>query len=251
MKIVIIGGTGLIGAKLVNLLRSEGQQIVAASPSLGVNSITGEGLTEALTGAQVVVDVTNAPSWEDQAVLEFFETSTRNLLATEAKTGVNHHIVLSIVGCDRLPASGYLRAKVAQEKLIKASPIPYTILRATQFFEFIGGIADSTTSGQTVHLPSVLFQPILSEDVAAALARIAVAKPLNGTIDLAGPDALPFDEVVRQYLVAHKDPRTVVVDEQARYFGTTLEKRSLVPGENALLGSCHFTDWLSRTAPQH
>jgi uncharacterized protein YbjT (DUF2867 family) len=251
MKIVIIGGTGLIGAKLVNLLRSEGQQIVAASPSLGVNSITGEGLTEALTGAQVVVDVTNAPSWEDQAVLEFFETSTRNLLATEAKTGVNHHIALSIVGCDRLPASGYLRAKVAQEKLIKASPIPYTILRATQFFEFIGGIADSTTSGQTVHLPSVLFQPILSEDVAAALARIAVAKPLNGTIDLAGPDALPFDEVVRQYLVAHKDPRTVVVDEQARYFGTTLEKRSLVPGENALLGSCHFTDWLSRTAPQH
>jgi uncharacterized protein YbjT (DUF2867 family) len=251
MKIVIIGGTGLIGAKLVNLLRSEGQQIVAASPSLGVNSITGEGLAEALSGAQVVVDVTNAPSWEDQAVLEFFETSTRNLLATEAKTGVSHHIALSIVGCDRLPASGYLRAKVAQEKLIKAWPIPYAILRATQFFEFIGGIADSMTSGQTIHLPSVLFQPIFSADVAAALARIAVAKPLNATIDLAGPDALPFDEVVRQYLVAHKDPRTVVVDEQARYFGTTLEKRSLVPGENALLGSCHFTDWLSRTAPQH
>jgi uncharacterized protein YbjT (DUF2867 family) len=250
MKIVILGGTGLIGAKLVNLFRSEGHEVIAASPSLGINSITGEGLIEALTGAQVVVDVTNSPSFEDKAVLEFFQISTRNVLAAEVKSGVRHHVALSIVGCDRLPASGYLRAKVAQEKLIKASPIPYTIVRATQFFEFVGRIADSATTGQTVPLPSVLFQPIFSDDVAAALAKIAVARPLNGTIELAGPDALPFDEVVRRYLVAHHDPRTVVTDEQARYFGTTLEKRSLIPEGNALLGSCHFADWLSRTAPQ-
>src|SRR6266480_826528 len=220
MKIVVIGGSGLIGSKLVKNLRQLGHEVVAASPSSGVNSITGEGLTEALTGAQAVVDVTNAPSWEDNAVLEFFETSTRNVLAAEAKTGVGHHVALSIVGCDRLPVSGYLRAKVAQEKLIKASPIPYTIVRATQFFEFVGGIADSATDGQTVRLTSALFQPILSDDVAAALARIAVAKPLNGTVELAGPDAIPFDEVVRQYLTAHNDPRKVVTDEQARYFGT-------------------------------
>ena len=251
MKIVILGGTGLIGAKLVNLLRSGGHEVIPASPSLGINSITGEGLTEALTGAQVVVDVTNAPSWEDKAVLEFFETSTRNVLATEAKTGVGHQVALSIVGCDRLPASGYLRAKVAQEKLIKASPIPYTIVRATQFFEFVGGIADSATTGQTVRLPSALFQPILSDDVVAALAQIAVANPLNETVELAGPEPIPFDEVVRQYLTAHKDTRTVVTDEQARYFGTPLEKHSLVPaGENPRLGSSRFADWLSRTAPQ-
>ena len=198
----------------------------------------------------MVVDVTNAPSWEDKAVLEFFETSTGNVLAAEAKTGVGHHVALSIVGCDRLPASGYLRAKVAQEKLIKAFLIPYTIVRATQFFEFVGGIADSATNGQTVRLPSVLFQPILSDDVAAVLASITVAKPLNGTVDVAGPDAFPFDEVIRRYLAAMNDPRTVVTDEQAQYFGTTLEKRSLVPGENALLGSTRFVDWLSRTALQ-
>ena len=251
MKTVILGGTGLIGGKLVTLLRSEGHEVIPASPSLGINSITGEGLSEALTGAQVVVDVTNAPSWEDKAVLEFFETSTRNVLAAEGKIGEGHHVALSIVGCDRLPASGYLRAKVAQEKLIKASPIPYTIVRATQFFEFIGGIADSATNGQTVRMPSALFQPILSDDVAAALARIAVAKPLNGTVELAGPDAIPFDEVIRQYLTAHNDPRTVVTDEQARYFGTPLEKRSLVPeGENPLLGSVRFAEWLGRTAPR-
>ena len=252
MKLVVLGGTGLIGTKLVKLLRSEGHEVIPASPSLGINSITGQGLSEALSGAHVVVDVTNAPSWEDKAVLEFFETSTHNLLASEAKTGVSRHVALSIVGCDRLPASGYLRAKVAQEKLIKASPIPYTIVRATQFFEFIGGIADSATNGQTVRLPSALFQPILSDDVAAALATIAVSEPLNGTVELAGPDAIPFDEVVRQYLSAHNDPRTVVTDEQAHYFGTPLEKRSLVPeGENPLLGSVRFADWLSRTAPQH
>jgi uncharacterized protein YbjT (DUF2867 family) len=252
MKIVVLGGTGLIGNKVVNLIRARGHEVVAASPSLGINSITGEGLTEALTGAHVVVDVTNSPSFEDNAVLEFFETSTRNTLAAEAKTGVGHHVALSVVGSERLPRSGYLRAKVAQEKLIKASPIPYTIVRATQFFEFVGRIADEATSGQTVHLPSVLFQPIFSDDLAANLAKIAVAKPSNGTIEIAGPDAIPFDEVVRQYLVAHHDPRTVMTDEQAHYFGTQLEKRSLIPGEkNALLGSCHFADWLSRTAPQH
>jgi uncharacterized protein YbjT (DUF2867 family) len=251
MKIVILGGTGLIGAKLVNLLRSSGHEVVAASPSLGINSITGDGLTDALTGAQVVVDVTNAPSWEDKDVLKFFETSTRNVLAAEQKAGVGHHVALSIVGCDRLPASGYLRAKVAQETLIKDSPIPYTIVRATQFFEFVGGIADSATNGQTVHLPSVLFQPILSDDVASALAKIAVAKPLNRIIELAGPEAIPFDEVVRRYLAAHHDPRTVVADEQARYFGATLQKRSLVPDENPLLGSARFAEWLSRSVPQH
>ena len=250
MKIVILGGTGLIGSKVVNLLRARSHEVVAASPSKGIDSITGKGLTEALTGAQVVVDVTNAPSWEDKAVLEFFETSTRNVLAAEEKKGVGHHVALSIVGCDRLPASGYLRAKVAQEKLIKASLIPYTIIRATQFFEFVGRIADEATSGQTVRLPSVLFQPIFTDDLVANLAKIAVAKPLNGIIEIAGPDAIPFDEVVRQYLVAHRDPRTVVTDEQARYFGTTLAKRSLVAGEHALLGSCHFADWLSRTAAQ-
>src|SRR6266568_698343 len=251
MKIVVLGGTGLIGSKVVNLLRARDHEVVAASPSQGINSITGEGLTEALTGAQVVVDVTNSPSFEDKAVLEFFETSTGNVLAAEAKTGVGHHVALSIVGSERLPASGYLRAKVAQEQLVKASPIHYTIVRATQFFEFVGRIADEATSGQFVHLPSVLFQPIFSDDLAANLARIAVAKPLNGTIELAGPDALPFDQVIREYLAAKSDPRTVVTDEQALYFGTPLEKRSLVPSENALLGSTHFADWLSRTTPQH
>ena len=251
MKIVVLGGTGLIGSKVVNLLRAEGHEVVAASPSQGINSITGEGLTEALTGAKIVVDVTNSPSFEDNAVLKFFETSTRNVLAAEAKTDVSHHVALSIVGCDQLPASGYLRAKVAQEKLIKASSIPYTILRATQFFEFVGRIADEASTGQTVRLPSVLFQPICSDDLAANLARIAVAKPLNGAIDIAGPDAVPFDELVREYLVAHHDPRTVVRDEQAHYFGTALENRSLVPRKNALLGSTHFADWLGRTAPQN
>src|SRR5437667_5213285 len=200
MKIVIIGGTGLIGTKLVNNLRQQGHEVVAASPSRGINSVTGEGLAAVLTGAHVVVDVSNSPSFEDKAVLEFFESSTRNLLAAEAVAGVGHHVALSVVGSERLPASGYLRAKVAQEKLIQASPVPYTIVRATQFFEFVGRIADEATSGQTVHLPSVLFQPIFSDDLAANLARIAVAKPLNGTIEIAGPDAIPFDEVVREDL---------------------------------------------------
>ena len=250
MKIVVLGGTGLIGSKVVNLLRAGGHEVAAASPSQGINSITGEGLSEALTGAQVVLDVTNSPSFEDKAVLEFFETSTGNVLAAEEKTGVGHHVALSVVGSERLPASGSLRAKVAQEKLIKASPIPYTIVRSTQFFEFVGRIADEATSGQTVRLPSALLQPILSDDLAANLAKIVVAKPLNETIELAGPDALPFDEVVRHYLAAKHDSRTVVIDEQAHYFGSALEKRSLVPDEgNALLGSTRFADWLTRTAP--
>ena len=248
MKIVILGGTGLIGSKVVNLLRAKGYDVVAASPSKGINSITGAGLDEALAGAKVLLDVTNAPSWEDKAVLQFFETSTRNLLAAEARTGVTHHIAVSIVGCEQLPASGYLRAKVAQEKLIKASSIPYTIVRATQFFEFVGRIADEATKGQTVRVPSVLFQPIFSDDLAAELARIAIARPLNGTIEIAGPDIAPFDQFIRKYLAAHRDRRTVITDDQAPYFGTILKERSLVPGENALLGSTHFADWLGRTA---
>src|SRR5438046_5911082 len=203
MKIVVLGGTGVIGSEVVNLLRAGGHGVVAVSPSHGINSITGDGLTDALTGAQVVVDVTNSPSFEDRAAIEFFETSSRNVLAAEAKTGVGHHVALSIVGSERLPASGYLRAKVAQEKLIKASSIPYTIVRATQFFEFVGRIADEATSGQTVRLPSVLVQPISTDDVAAMLAEVALAKPLNGTIEIAGPDPVPFDALLRQYLVAH------------------------------------------------
>src|ERR1044071_1802088 len=195
MKIVVIGGTGLIGTKLVNKLREQGHEVVAASPSRGINSVTGEGLAAALVGAQVVVDVTNSPSWEDKAVLEFFETSTRNLLAAEAVAGVRHHIALSVVGTERLLASGFFRAKLAQENLIKASPIPYTIVRATQFFEFVGSIANSATAGQTVRLPSALLQPVVSDDVAAALACVAVAEPLNRMIDLAGPEAIPLDEV--------------------------------------------------------
>src|SRR3989440_1954986 len=246
MKIVVLGGTGLIGAKLVSLLRSEGHEVIAASPSLGINSITGEGLTEALIEAQVVVDVTNAPSWEDNAVLEFFETSTRNLLAAEKKTGVGHHIALSIVGCDRLPASGYLRAKIAQEKLIKASPIPYTIVRATQFFEFVGGIAQSATEGQTVRLPPVLMQPIVADDVAAVMADVALAEPLNGTFDLAGPEPIRQDELVRQFLTATGDARTVITDPKALYFGITVNDQSLTPGDHPRLGPTRFADWLKR-----
>src|SRR6059058_3059827 len=200
MKIVVIGGTGLIGTKLVNNLRQQGHDVVAASPSQGINSVTGEGLAAALAGAQVVVDVTNSPSWEDKAVLEFFESSTRNLLAAEAVAGVRHHVALSVVGSDRLLASGFFRAKMAQENLIKASPIPYTIVRATQFFEFVGGIAQSATEGQTVRLPPVLMQPIAADDVAAVMADVALAEPLNGTFDLAGPEPIRQDDLVRQFL---------------------------------------------------
>lgn len=246
MKIVVIGGTGLIGTKLVNQLREQGHEVVAASPSKGINSVTGEGLAAALAGAQAVVDVTNSPSWEDQAVLEFFETSTRNLLAAEAVAGVQHHVALSVVGTERLLASGFFRAKMAQEKLIQASPIPYTLVRATQFFEFVGSIANSATNGQTVRLPSALIQPIVSDDVAAALASVVVAKPLNRMMEVGGPDAVPLDELVRQFLKASRDPRAVVTDEQATYFGIPLTQRSLLPDANPRLGTTRFADWLRR-----
>ena len=221
---------------------------MAASPSLGVNTVTGEGLAEALAGAQVVVDVANAPAWEDQAVLEFFETSGRNLLAAEAAAGVGHHVALSVVGTDRLLASGYFRAKMAQENLIKASPIPYTIVRATQFFEFVGAIAEFSTDGQTVRLPPALMQPIVSDDVAAALAEIAQEKPLNGTIDLAGPEPIRMDELVRRFLIAKGDPRQVTTDIKARYYGTEVNDQSLTPGANPRLGPTRFDDWLSVTS---
>jgi uncharacterized protein YbjT (DUF2867 family) len=250
MKIVVIGGTGLIGAKLVENLRKGGHETVAASPSCGVNTITGQGLAEALAGAQVVVDVANAPSWEDQAVLDFFETSGRNLLAAEATAGVKHHIALSVVGTERLLASGYFRAKLAQEKLIKASPIPYTIVRATQFFEFVGGIAQSATEGQTVRLPHTLFQPIVSDDVAAALADVAVEQPLNSTIELAGPEAVHLDDIVQQFLNATADPRKVTTDANATYYGIKVNDQSLTPGKNPRLGATRFAEWLTRSKHQ-
>ncbi len=246
MKIVVIGGSGLIGKKLVSRLQELGHEAVAASPSSGVNAITGEGLAEALVSAQVVVDVTNSPSFEDAAVLEFFEKSTRNLLAAEADAGVAHHIAVSIVGADRIPDSGYMRAKVAQEKLIQSAGIPYTIVRATQFFEFIETIiAQFPADGQTVHLPPAFIQPILSEDVADALVDITLGAPVNGIIDLAGPDRFRFEEIIRQFLSATHDSRQVVVDSHARYFGAALNDQ-LVPQGNSLIGSTRFEDWLNR-----
>jgi len=250
MKIVVIGGSGLIGTKLINRLRQHGHEAVAASPNSGVNTITGEGLAEALAGAQVVVDVANSPSFEDKAVLEFFETSGRNLLAAEAAAGVGHHVALSVVGADRLPESGYLRAKMAQENLIKSSKIPYTIVRSTQFFEFAGGIAQSATVGQTVSLSPALLQPIGSDDVADAMAEVTLRVPVNGTVEIAGPEKLPLDEIVRQFLHATKDPRTVIADVHARYFGTELNDQSLTPGDNPRIGSTRFEDWLSRSTAQ-
>jgi uncharacterized protein YbjT (DUF2867 family) len=247
MKIVIIGGSGLIGKKVVKRLREKGHEVVAASPSAGVNTITGEGLGEALSGAQVVVDVANSPSFEDKAVLEFFETSGRNLLAAEKVAGVRHHVALSVVGTDRMLASGYFRAKMAQEELIKASSIPYTIVRATQFFEFVGAIAQSATDGQTVRLPPALMKPIVSDDVAATLADVAIAEPLNRTIDLAGPDAIRMDELVRQFLSASGDSRKVVTDPQAGYFGTAVNDRSLTPVGDSRIGPTRYSDWLSRS----
>jgi uncharacterized protein YbjT (DUF2867 family) len=248
MKIVVIGGSGLIGKKVVTNLRQHGHEVVAASPSSGVDTVTGEGLAQALAGAQVVVDVANAPSWEDNAVLAFFETSGRNLLAAEVAAGVGHHVALSVVGTDRLLASGYFRAKMAQEKLIKASPIPYTIVRATQFFEFVDGIAQSATEGQTVRLPPVLMQPIAADDVAAVMADVALAKPLNSTIDLAGPERIRMDELVRQFLSANGDARKVITDASALYYGINVNDQSLTPGENPRLGTTRFSDWLSRNA---
>ena len=247
MKIVVIGGSGLIGKKLVSRLRERGHEVVPASPSSGVNTVTGQGLSKALAGAQVVVDVANAPSWEDKAVLEFFETSGRNLMAAEAGAGVRHHVALSVVGTERLLASGYFRAKMAQEKLIEASGIPYTIVRATQFFEFVGAIADLATEGQTVRLPSALMQPIVSDDVALALADIATTEPLNGTIEIAGPEPIRMDELVRRFLTASRDTRQVVTDPQARYYGIPVNDQSLTPGDHPRLGPTRFADWLSRS----
>jgi uncharacterized protein YbjT (DUF2867 family) len=249
MKIVVIGGSGLIGTKLVNNLRQRGHGVVAASPSSGVNTITGEGLAEALEGAQVVVDVANSPSWEDKAVLDFFETSGRNLLSAEAAAGVRHHVALSVVGTDRLLTSGYFRAKMAQENLIKASQLPYTIVRATQFFEFVGGIAQFSTEGATVRLPSALMQPIVSDDVAAALADVAIAEPLNDTVELAGPEQIRMDELVRRFLSASDDSRKVITDAHALYYGVKVNDQSLIPGDNPRLGSTHFADWLSHSIP--
>jgi uncharacterized protein YbjT (DUF2867 family) len=250
MKIVVIGGSGLIGTKLVRNLRQHGHEVMAASLASGVNVITGEGLAEALTGAQVIVDVTNSPSFEDKAVLEFFETAGRNILAAKAEAGVEHHIALSVVGSDRLPTSGYLRAKIVQENLIKASKIPYTILRATQFFEFVGSIAQSTTDRETVRLSPALVQPILSDDVADALADIAVAEPLNGTVELAGPELIRLDELVRRFLSASRDPRKVITDVHALYFGAELNDHSLIPGDNPRIGPTRFEEWLNRSIPQ-
>src|SRR4029079_7991186 len=248
MKMVVIGGSGLIGKKVVTNLRQHGHEVVAASPSSGVNTVTGEGLAQALAGAQVVVDVANAPSWEDKAVLAFFETSGRNLVAAEVIAGVGHHVALSVVGTDRLLASGYFRAKMAQENLIKASPIPYTIVRATQFFEFVAGIAQSATEGQTVQLPPVLMQPIAADDVAAVMAETALARPSNGTFDLAGPETIRQDDLVRQFLATTGDTRSVVTNPKALYFGLTVNDQSLTPGDNPRLGSTRFADWLSRGA---
>jgi uncharacterized protein YbjT (DUF2867 family) len=247
MKLVIIGGSGLIGTKLVEKLRARGHEVVPASPSLGVNTLTGEGLAAALKGSEVVVDVANAPSWEDKAVLEFFETSGRNLLAAEAAAGVRHHVALSVVGTDRLLASGYFRAKMVQENLIKASPIPYTIVRATQFFEFVGAIAKFATDGQTVRLPPALMQPIVSDDVAATLADVALAEPLSGTVELAGPESIRMDELVRRFLIASRDTRQVVTDPQALYYGVAVNDRSLTPSDNPRIGKTLFADWLSRS----
>ena len=247
MKIVVIGGTGLIGTKLVKNLGERGHAVLAASPNTGVNTITREGLAKALDGADVVVDVANAPVWEDKAVLEFFETSGRNLLAAEAAAGVRHHIALSIVGCERLPESGYFRAKVAQEDLIKAAAVPYTILRATQFFEFVSGIAQAGVVGDEIRLSPALIQPIASTDVALALADIAVAAPINGTVEVAGPEAMPLDELVRRFLRTTKETRKVVPDVHARYFGGLLSDRTLTPGANPRLGAIRFEDWLDQS----
>lgn len=245
MKIVIIGGTGRIGTKLASLLRGRGHEVLQASPRTGVDAITGEGLGTALSGADVVVDVANSPSFEDQAVLAFFETSSRNLLAAEAAAGVRHHVALSIVGTDRLPECGYFRGKLAQEDLIRRSTIPYSILRATQFFEFLGSIIDTSSDGQTARLSPALFQPVASDDVAAALAEVTLARPMNGVIELAGPERLSLDEFGRKYLAAIRDPRKVVADIHARYFGAELDDRSLTPGHHPRLGAISFGDWLA------
>ena len=247
MKIVVIGGSGLIGKKTVAILREQGHEVVAASPSHGVDTISGKGLSEALQGAEVVVDVANSPSFEDNAVMAFFQTSGRNLAAAEKVAAVRHHVALSVVGTDRMQESGYFRAKLAQEELIKASTIPYSIVRATQFFEFVGAIAESAVDGQTVRLPPAKMQPIFSEDVAAAVADVALAAPLNRTIDLAGPEPIGMDDLVRKLLAAHKDPRQVVTDPAAGYFGTDVNDGRLAPVGEYRKGPTRFDDWLSRS----
>jgi uncharacterized protein YbjT (DUF2867 family) len=247
MKIVVIGGTGLIGSKSVAILRQGGHEVVAASPQSGVNSITGEGLKEAMAGTEVVIDLANSPSFEDKAVLEFFQTSGRNLLAAEAAAGVRHHVALSIVGTDRSPDNGYFRAKVAQEKLIVASGVPYTIVRATQFMEFLPGIAASSADGNVVRVSPGLFQPIAADDVAPVVAEVALMAPRNGIVEIAGPEPAPFNEIVARYLKAVGDPREVVRDPEARYFGSRVEERSLVPLGEARLGRIGLDEWLRRS----
>ena len=247
MKIVIIGGTGLIGSKTAAILTQGGHEVVAAAPKTGVNTITGEGLKEAMAGAQVVIDVSNSPSFEDKAVLEFFETSGRNLLAAEAAAGIRHHVALSIVGIDRTPDNGYFRAKVAQEKRIETSGIPYTIIRATQFLEFLRAIADSSTEGGVVRLSPGLFQPIAADDVAAIVADVALAAPRRGIVEIAGPERAPFNEIVARYLTAVGDPRAVVRDPEARYWGGRVEEHSLVPLGEARLGGIGLDEWLRRS----
>jgi uncharacterized protein YbjT (DUF2867 family) len=246
MKIVVIGGSGLIGSKLVPKLCEHGHEAVAASPNTGVNTITGEGLAEALKGAAVVVDVSNAPAWEDAAVMKFFETSTRNLLENETAAGVGHHVALSVVGTDRMLTSGYFRAKIAQENLIKDSPIPYSIVHATQFFEFIKGIADISTNGNEVRLPHVLFQPMAADDVASEVGKIAMGAPVNGVVEVGGPEKFRLDDLVRQALAAWKDPREVVADPHATYYGVEVSDRTLIPDDGAQLGQTRFADWLKQ-----
>jgi uncharacterized protein YbjT (DUF2867 family) len=246
VKIVVIGGSGLIGSKLVTKLRENGHEAVAASPNTGVNTITGEGLAEALKGASVVVDVSNSPSWEDAAVMKFFETSTRNLLTNAIAAGVGHHVALSVVGTDRMLSSGYFRAKMAQEKLIKDSPIPYSIVHATQFFEFIKGIADISTVDNKVRLPHVLFQPMAADDVASAVGKVAMGAPVNGTVEVGGPEKFQLDELIRQALAAWKDPREVVADPHATYYGVEVSERTLIPDDGAQLGETRFADWLKQ-----
>jgi uncharacterized protein YbjT (DUF2867 family) len=248
MKIVIIGGTGLIGSKVVTNLRAQGHEALPASPDTGVNTLTAVGLADALRGASVVVDVSNSPSFEERAVMDFFTTSTRNILECATAAGVKHYVALSVVGTERIPDSPYLRAKNAQEALIKGGRIPFTIVHATQFFEFVGRIADEATVGTTVRLPPVLIQPMAADDVAKAVARVAVGAPQNGTVEVAGPEQFRFDELIRQGLGARKDPRDVVVDPHARYFGAELVERALIPGDHAQLSEMHFRDWLNQPA---
>lgn len=250
MRIVVIGGTGRIGSKVVNKLREHGHEAIAASPKSGVNTVTGEGLAAVLKGASVVVDVSDSPDWDDAAVLKFFETSTRNLLTTEASAGVGHHVALSVVGTDQLSESGYFRGKIAQEKLIKESSIPYTIVHATQFFEFLTGLADFMFDGKEVRLPPVLFQPMAADDVASGVARIAVGPPVNGIVEIGGPEQFRLDELVRRRLASLKDPRNVVADPNARYAGAKVSERTLLPGKNARLADTRFETWLTQSAAQ-